>query len=396
MLPWLLDRYRKIARNHISGKENLNLKHIYRICFGTLFSLGGYYIGYYFLISERLSGVFTVGTFVLISGSLIKFRDTLGRLIANVNKLFGQGLYLKDLFVFFNTNSITAQTGSPLPVPNPIKTGIEFIGVGFKYPNSDRWSIKNLNLKIGVREKIGIIGENGAGKSTLIKLMSGLLEPTEGKILLNGIDIKQYEINSLRDSIAILFQDYFRYDFRFDENIAVGNTNDFHHYLEDSSQSITAYFDGDSANNKESDVSEKIKEAAMYSGADSLVPKLAQGYKQRLGNRFSNGVELSGGEWQKLALARTLIKRSQIIILDEPTSSLDAIASEKYRKMLGTLVENRISVTISHRISIIRKTDRILVIKDGSIVEQGNHDGLIEKGGMYREIFEIQNSKSKV
>lgn len=395
MLPWLLDRYRKFAENHIYGKENLNLKHTYLICLGTCLSLAGYYVGYYFLISERLSGRFSVGTFVLISAALIKFRDTLGRLITNVNKLFGQGLYLKDLFVFFNMNSIDTKPDPLFPVPNPIKSGIEFVGVGFKYPNSDRWSLKNVDFKIRVGEKIGIIGENGAGKSTLIKLMSGLLEPTEGTISLDGIDIKYYEKNSLRNSLAILFQDYFRYDLRFDENIAVGNTKDLHCYLEDSSQSIIAYFEDDSFG-KENGVSEKIKEAAEFSGADSLIHKLPQGYKQRLGYRFDTGVELSGGEWQKLALARTLIKKSQIIILDEPTSSLDTIASEKYRKMLETFVENKISVTISHRISVIKEADRILVMKEGSIEEQGNHEELVEKQGIYRKIFEIQNSKSKI
>jgi ATP-binding cassette subfamily B protein len=393
MLPWLLDRYQRFSKNHITGKKNLNLRHAYLLCLGTLISLAGYYLGYYFLITQTLSGMFSVGTFVLISASLIKFRDTLGRLISNVNKLFGQGLYLRDLFAFLNMNSRVAQIDSLHLVSNPIKAGIEFVGVGFKYPNSDRWCIKNLSFKIRASEKIGIIGENGAGKSTLIKLMSGLLEPTTGKILLDGIDIKYYEKNSLRNSLAILFQDYFRYDLRFDENIAVGNTKDFYHYLEDSTKSITAYFEGDLFR-KENIVPEKIKEAAIYSGAASLTPKLPQGYQQRLGYRFAAGVELSGGEWQKLALARTLIKRSQIIILDEPTSSLDAIASEKYQKMLETFIENKISITISHRISIIRKTDRVLVLKDGNIEEQGSHSELIKKEGIYRKMCEIQNLKT--
>lgn len=392
MLPWLLERYRKFAENHIYGKENLSLKHTYLVCLGTFLSLVGYYLGYYFLISERLTGVFSVGTFVLISASLIKFRDTLGRLIGNVNRLFGQGLYLEDLFAFFNMNSIDTQLDSLLPVPNPLKIGIEFIDVGFKYPNSDRSCIKNLNLTIRVGEKIGIIGENGAGKSTLIKLMSGLLEPTEGKILLDKIDIKHYEKTSLRNSLAILFQDYSRYDFRFDENIAVGNVKDYYHYLENSSQSITSYFE-DNSSNEEDGIPKQIKNAAVCSGAASLIPKMPFGYHQRLGNRFANGVDLSGGEWQKLALSRTLIKRSQIIVLDEPTSSLDAIASEKYQRMLESFVENKISVTISHRISIIKKADKILVLRDGQIEEEGNHHELLNKGGIYKKIYEIQNSK---
>jgi len=212
---------------------------------------------------------------------------------------------------------------------------------------------------------LGLLGENGAGKTTLVKLLARLYDPTEGRILLDGVDLREYDVDSLRRNVGVIFQDFVRYDFLLKENIAVGN--------------IAARED-----------TGRIQAAAQRSLADSVASRLAGRYDQMLGRRFENGVELSGGEWQKVALARAYMRDAQLLILDEPTAALDARAEYEVFLRFSELTAGRMAVLISHRFSTVRMADRILVLKDGELIEQGTHEALVEQGGLYAELFQLQ------
>jgi ATP-binding cassette, subfamily B, bacterial len=209
------------------------------------------------------------------------------------------------------------------------------------------------------------VGENGAGKTTLVKLLARLYDPTEGRILLDGVDLKEYDIDSLRRNVGVIFQDFVRYDFMLKENIAVGNI---------------ARMEDDPA----------IHTAAQRSLADSVAQRLTGKYDQMLGKRFEGGVDLSGGEWQKVALARAYMRDAQLLILDEPTAALDARAEYEVFLRFSELTKGRMAVLISHRFSTVRMADRILVLKGGELVEAGTHEALVAHGGLYAELFQLQ------
>jgi ATP-binding cassette subfamily B protein len=240
-----------------------------------------------------------------------------------------------------------------------------FENVGFKYHNSDNWANRNLNFTLHAGEKLALVGENGAGKTTLVKLLARLYDPTEGRILLDGIDLREYDLLELRKSIGIIFQDYLRYQMSFAQNIAVGNI--------------------DEVNNRS-----LIEQSAEKSLASLLVKKLPNQYDQALGRRFNNGIELSGGEWQKVALARAYMKESQLLILDEPTSALDARAEYQVFQRFAELTKGKTAVLISHRFSTVRMANRILVLDKGKLLEIGSHEELLALNGRYAELFHLQ------
>jgi ATP-binding cassette, subfamily B, bacterial len=232
--------------------------------------------------------------------------------------------------------------------------------------------VRGINLHIAPGEKIALVGENGAGKTTLAKLVARLYDPTEGRILLDGVDLRDYDLESLRHAVGIIFQDFVQYDMRLDENIGVGEIG-----------SVQKEIDGEQT-------APVIMEAAKKAQADSLALGLPLGYKQMLGRRFENGIELSGGEWQKIGLARAYMRQSQIIILDEPTAALDARAEYETFSRFADLVSGQIALLISHRFSTVRMADRIVVLKNGTILEQGGHSELLSKNGLYAELFHLQ------
>jgi ATP-binding cassette subfamily B protein len=292
---------------------------------------------------------------------------------------------LRDLFVFFEMKpTITSKPGAP-PVPVPLREGFQFEGVGFRYPGSDRWAVRNVTFRLRPGERIALVGENGAGKTTLTKLLARLYDPSEGRILLDGRDLRDYDLASLRRAIGVIFQDFVRYDFRFDENIGVGEITDTRDYLEAQRHlSAVSGEDGDGS------VPDRLRAASEKSLAVSLLDRLPGRWRQMLGRRFDEGVELSGGEWQRIALARAYLRDAQVLILDEPTAALDARAEYEVFLRFSELMAGRTAVIISHRFSTVRMADRILVLRQGELVEEGSHEELVAGHGLYAELFGMQ------
>ncbi|HYO20774.1 MAG TPA: ATP-binding cassette domain-containing protein, partial [Flavisolibacter sp.] len=274
-------------------------------------------------------------------------------------------IYLKDFFDFFEIRPGMKAVVKTRPFPKPIQEGFVFENVGFKYANSERWANRHLNFTLKAGEKLALVGENGAGKTTLVKLLSRLYDPTEGRILLDGYDLKEYDLTDLRRAIGVIFQDFLKYQMLASQNIAAGNV-------------------------AEKENVPLIVSSAEQSLANTVIEKLPGRYDQQLGKRFNNGVELSGGEWQKIALARAYMKDAQLLILDEPTAALDARAEYEVFQRFADLTKGKTAVLISHRFSTVRMADRILVLNKGVIEEIGSHEELLQKNGRYAELFLLQ------
>ena len=347
----LSDRYyqanRKIAVRRAAWGSALS-------AIGTL----SYYGAYVFIIIQAVGGIITVGTLTFLAGSFERMRNRLQGIMNRFSKITEGALYLQDLFEFFEIKPrIYSQPGSR-PFPSPVRQGFVFDKVSFKYPNSEHWAIRNLSFELRPGEKLALVGENGAGKTTLVKLLARLYEPTEGRILIDGVDLREYNLRDLRNNIGIIFQDYIRFQLKAGENIAIGNIG----ALEDSLA---------------------IESAAQKSLADTVVDTLPERYDQILGRRFENGVDLSGGQWQKIALARAYMREAQLLILDEPTAALDARAEHEVFQRFSELIEGKAAVIISHRFSTVRMADRILFLEHGQLLELGSHEELIEKDVKY-------------
>ncbi|MFD2147503.1 ABC transporter ATP-binding protein [Mucilaginibacter antarcticus] len=335
---------------------------------GTLFAmLGsvGYYAAYVFIIYRAIEGRVTIGDLAFLAGSFRQLRSLLEGILTRFTAVSQGAIYLRDFFEFFEIQPKITQAAKALPFPESLKQGFVFENVGFRYLNSDRWANRHLSFTLLPGEKLALVGENGAGKTTLVKLLSRLYDPTEGRILLEGIDLRQYDLADLRLNVGIIFQDYLRYQMTVAQNIAVGNIS------------------------KISD-RELIERSAQQSLADKLTEKLPGGYDQQLGKRFADGVELSGGEWQKIALARAYMRDAQLLILDEPTSALDARAEYEVFQRFAELTKGKSAILISHRFSTVRMADRILVLEKGELKEIGSHEELLSNGGIYAELFELQ------
>lgn len=365
LADFLANRFKVISDKYYEANKSVAVR---RAMWGSLLSSIGtlsYYGAYVFIILQTISGTITVGTLTFLAGSFERMRNMLQGMMNRFSKIAEGALYLQDLFDFFNIKpQILLQNGA-IEFPKPIQKGFTFENVSFKYPNSERWAIRNLSVHLKAGEKFALVGENGAGKTTLVKLLARLYEPTEGRILLDGKDIKEYRLQDLRDNVGIIFQDYVRFQMRAGENIAVGSIN------------------------KLADVP-VIKEAARKSLADTVVEPLPEQYEQILGKRFANGVELSGGQWQKVALARAYMRDAQLLILDEPTSALDARAEHEVFLRFAELIEGKSAVLISHRFSTVRMADRILFLENGQLRELGSHEELLAKKGKYAELFQLQ------
>ncbi len=410
LAPWLVERYRVLAAKFYEENKRLSIRK--GLAASALSVLGtiGYYGAYVIVLMRAVNGLITLGSLTFLAASFARSRDLIERILGSATNVFQQSLYLKDLFDFFEMKPSIASTKNAPPVPQTIRVGFVFENVGFRYPESERWAIRHVNFDLRKGERIAFVGENGAGKTTLTKLLARLYDPTEGRILLDGKDLREYDLASVRRAIGVIFQDFVRYDFRFDENIGVGEIEKVSAYLnapENGKQNGKAAkivdakahdINADVTNAKEfagKDASDQpvpsaIMAAAEQSLAASLLPRFTEGYRQMLGRRFDGGVDLSGGEWQKIALARAYMREAQVLILDEPTAALDARAEYEVFTRFSELVAGRMAVIISHRFSTVRMADRIIVLDEGTVAEEGTHDELIARGGLYSELFALQ------
>ena len=365
LYDFLAERYFKVASSLYTAHRQLALR---RATWGSLSSgigTAGYYLAYAYIIWRTLSGGFTVGDLTFMAASLQRLRGLLEGVLAGFSSITGQALYLTDLFSFFDLRPSIVSPRNPRPFPQRIVSGFEFQNVAFKYPGTKGWTFRNFNLKINAGEVVCLVGENGAGKTTLVKLLARLYDPEEGRILLDGHDIREYSLEDYRKNVGVIFQDFVHYNFSAGDNIAAGNIE------------------------ARGDVS-RIRAAARRSRASDFIQNLPRGYDQMIGKQFQNGVELSGGQWQRLAIARAYMREAELLILDEPTAALDARAEFEVFQRFKELSKGKTVVLISHRFSSVRMADRILVLADGKVEEDGNHRELVQKSGRYAELFELQ------
>ncbi len=363
--PFLIERYRQLSSNFYEANRKLAIR---RAGWGgALTTLGtvGYYIAYAYLAWSTLTGVFSIGDLTFLAGSFRRLRTLLEGLLIGFSDMAGQALYLDDLFSFFEIEPEINDPADARPFPSRITQGFVFDDVGFIYPGAERWAVRHLSFTLQAGEVLALVGENGAGKTTLVKLLARLYDPDEGRILLDGVDLREYDLDQLRANLGVIFQDFVRYNLTARDNIAVGR--------------IEARED-----------LPRIERAAQRSLADGVVERLPGGYEQQIGKRFRGGVELSGGEWQKVAIARAYMRDAQVLILDEPTAALDARSEYGVFQRFKELSHGKTAVLISHRFSSVRMADRILVLAEGKAEAMGTHEELLAAGGRYAELFELQ------
>jgi ATP-binding cassette subfamily B protein len=348
-------------------RKNINLTR-HRLAWGSTFAVFGsvgYYGSYVFLVWQALQGRITVGTLILLTGSIAGASTQLQGVFSLFSHIADQALHLADLVDFLKVQPNIRSRPNALPIPRPIRAGFEFRDVSFHYPGTTRLVLRNMNFRLEPGEHVALVGENGQGKTTLVKLLARLYDPTSGVILLDGTDLREYSVEELHKEIGVIFQDFVRYDMPARMNIGVGR--------------IEAVDDD-----------EALWIAAEKSRADRLLTRFAGGLDQMLGRRFEGGVDLSGGEWQKFALARAYLRDAQVLILDEPTAALDAVAESEVFARFDDLSRGKMALLISHRFSTVRKSDRIVVLEDGQIHEEGTHDQLVAQQGRYASLFELQ------
>ena len=364
LTDFIAKRFRNLSERYYVINKQITVK---RSIYSAIFNILGvicYYGAYLVIIRSVLLGEITLGELTFLSASFNRLRNSLQTFFSNFTRITESALYLKDYFDFIDL-IIPDQGKQFLELPSEIKQGFSIENVHFSYPGSDHEVLKGISFKLKAGEKMAFVGQNGAGKTTLIKLMLRFYEPTQGSILLDGININAYNKAEFQQMFGVIFQDFFRYEFTLRENIAVGD--------------ITAVKDD-----------KRIANAAQLSLANEVIKDLKNGYETQLGKRFKQGQELSGGQWQKVALARAYMKDALVMVLDEPTSALDAKAEYEVFERFIDLTKGKTSIIISHRFSTVRMADRILVLEDGQILELGTHEELMNAPKLYAELFDLQ------
>lgn len=362
---FLTERFTRLS-NQIYD-ENVDLAKR-RLIVGSLFSIigtAGYYGAYAYVVWRTVQGALSIGTLQLLTGAIMQTSSNIQQIFSTASSIADQALFLTDLLAFFEMRPTIQSKENALPAPRPIVRGFEFRNVSFSYPGTSRLILNRLNFHLQPQERVALIGENGQGKTTIVKLITRLYDPTEGQVLLDGVDLREYSLEDLYKEIGVIFQDFMRYEMKAAENIAVGRIEDI--------------------NNQD-----LLRMAAAKSLADQVIGKLPLQYNQMLGRRFEGGVDLSGGEWQKVALARAYLREAQLLILDEPTAALDARSEFEVFKRFAELTTGKMALFISHRFSTVRMADRIVVLENGKIAEEGSHDQLASQDGRYAEMFELQ------
>ncbi len=365
---FLITRFSTLSDQFYAQNKALALR---RAGWGTVFAAvgaAGYYGAYLYIIGQAVGGAISIGQLTFLAGSFARLRALLEGILSRFSQVADGALYLQDFFDFFLITPRIVRPGAGQvvrPFPRPIRQGFTFEDVGFKYKNAEKWALRHLSFELRAGEKLALVGENGAGKTTLVKLLARLYDPTEGRILLDGHDLREYDPAELRQEIGVIFQDFVRFQLPAGQNLAVGRI-------------------------EERQNQPRIEQAANQSLADSVIAKLPLGYDQMIGRRFNGGVDLSGGEWQKIALGRAYMREAQLLILDEPTAALDARAEYEVFERFKELTQGKTAVLISHRFSTVRMADRILVVENGRVQEIGSHEELLARGGRYAELFQLQ------
>src|SRR5450755_2758986 len=361
---FLTDRFTKLSDGIYEENVALSRRKLVAGAFLSVIAFVGYYWAYVFVIWRTVTGVYDLGLWYLLSGAIQQASANIQQIFSTVSGIADQALFLTDLLAFFDMQPTIRSKPDALPSPRPIVRGFEFRNVSFRYPGSSRLVLNGLNFHLHPGERVALIGENGEGKTTIVKLITRLYDPTEGQVLLDGVDLKEYRLEDLYREIGVIFQDFMRYEMTARENIAVGRI-------------------------EEIDDLALLENAARKSLADAVIAKVG-GYDQMLGRRFETGVDLSGGEWQKVALARAYLRDAQLLVLDEPTAALDARSEFEVFQRFAELTAGKMALFISHRFSTVRMADRIVVLEKGKITEEGSHVQLLARAGRYSEMFELQ------
>ena len=365
LAPFLTERFSRLSNQIYDEDVSLARRRLVAGSFLSMIGTAGYYSAYVFVIWRTITGVLSIGELTFLASSIQQASSNIQQIFSTVSSIADQALFLTDLIAFFEMRPAIASKPNALPVPRPITRGFEFRNVTFRYPGSSRLVLDGLNFHFRSGERIALIGENGEGKTTIVKLLTRLYDPLEGQVLLDGVDLREYNLEDLYQEIGVIFQDFMRYEMTARDNIAVGRIEQI-------------------------DDLPLLQQSAQKSMADEVIGKLPYGYEQMLGRRFDGGVDLSGGEWQKVALARAYLRDAQILILDEPTAALDARSEFEVFQRFAELTAGKMALFISHRFSTVRMADRIVVLEHGRIAEDGDHEQLTRLGGRYAEMFELQ------
>jgi ATP-binding cassette subfamily B protein len=347
----------------VANKKNAIKRALWSKIFVSLHSIAMYSI-YLYLVIKTVKMELSIGDLTFLIGSFAATGRALQRIFEKTADINEESLNLSDFFAFFNLRGNGSASEVALQTVNTVQE-IVFDNVSFRYSDTGNWVLRNVNFSVRTGEKCGLMGENGCGKTTIVKLLMRFREPTEGRILLNGIDINEYSLESYYKIIGVHYQDYCRYFLETSLNIGIGNIDE----IEDL---------------------EKIKQAAVLSRADKIIVNLPNGYEQMLGNYFPKGVELSGGQWQKVALARIFMKNYQVLILDEPFSAMDFLSELSIFESIMKISENKMLFLISHKLSTLKKMDKIILLENGQTLEIGSHEELMKNRGKYYYLFNLQ------
>ncbi|MGB0167436.1 MAG: ABC transporter ATP-binding protein [Luteibaculum sp.] len=367
LADYLADRFNTLSQVYYAESKKLAISRAKWGAGLNVLGTSAYYGAYAFIIFRTVLGSLSLGDLTFLSGSFNRLRGKLQGFFTLFTAITERSLYLQDYYDFLDIEVPNATKEDWKAMPEQIKEGFCFEDVGFKYPGSEKWVVRHINFQLKAGEKMAFVGENGAGKTTLIKLLLRFYEPTEGRISLDGIPVTEFRLKDYQRYFGVIFQDFVKYELTVKENIAVGDIKGIND-------------------------SKRLEEASHKSLANTVIHELPDKIDQQLGKRFKDGKDLSGGQWQKIAMARAYMKNAEFLVLDEPTSALDARAETETFERFINLTKGKTAVIISHRFSTVRIADRIMVLQDGAVLELGTHEELLANPKLYVELFNLQAS----